>query len=292
MLKQNPSLEKLILTGIFDTTYKEAGSGCNNISPYGITDIKFSHSFGFSQIEVQQLIQKFPFSNESEIMKIITDWYDGYYIPISTEEYTRTYTPWAVMKYLNTAYSSKDYKPQNYWSKSGASTILQRLFTKEKCLDTSISRKFLEMSENKSFVLQFDNKISLFKYNWYSDTDNEEFFAYLLVNSGYFTVKRTDKGFEFSIPNAELLQEFKNIIPKDNNQCSQILKNLEKSNYIKTINLIKNDNHEEIIKKIENGKINCNDYSMNFNFLHLSIICTFDKILTSAKNGISKKAVI
>ncbi|WP_154663850.1 hypothetical protein [Candidatus Aquarickettsia rohweri] len=31
----------------FDTIYKEAGSGCNNVSPYGITDIKFSKILDF-----------------------------------------------------------------------------------------------------------------------------------------------------------------------------------------------------------------------------------------------------
>ena len=101
-----------------------------------------------------------------------------------------TYTPWAVMKYLNTAYSTKDLEPRNYWSKSGASTILQKLFTKEKCLNSHISNKFLELSTNKTFKLKFDNQISLFKYNWYHDVDNEEFFTYLLVNSGYFSVKK------------------------------------------------------------------------------------------------------
>ncbi len=289
LAKTNHNLEKLILTGIFDTIYKEAGSGCNNVSPYGITDIKFSKNFGFSKQEVTQLINKFPdqypFDDKSKILEKITDWYDGYHIPISTEEYMHTYTPWAVMKYLNTAYSTKDLEPRNYWSKSGASTILQKLFTKEKCLNSHISNKFLELSTNKTFKLKFDNQISLFKYNWYHDVDNEEFFTYLLVNSGYFSVKKSDQDFEFSIPNAELLEEFKEILPRDDKQCDEILENLKKSNYLKAVNFIKSNDYDGFSKIFEEGKIKCHDYSMNFNFLQLSIIYSSNNIFNYLLNS-------
>ena len=272
LAKTNPDSEKIILTGIFDTIYKEAGSGCNNVSPYGISDIKFSKNFGFSSDEVKELVSKFPFENKEKVFDTITDWYDGYYIPVGVNTYIHAYTPWAVMKYLNTAYSNNDLVPQNYWTKSGASTILQRLFTREKCLNSALSQKFLELSAKKTFKLKFDNQISLFKYDWYSDIDNEEFFAYLLLNSGYFAVKKNGKEFEFSIPNAELLEEFMNIIPKDGNHCKLILDNLEKSHYLKAVNLIKEDDYKGITAEINKGTVNCNDYSMNFNFLQLSII--------------------
>ncbi len=264
LAKTNPDSEKIILTGIFDTIYKEAGSGCNNVSPYGISDIKFSKNFGFSSDEVKELVSKFPFENKEKVFDTITDWYDGYYIPVGVNTYIHAYTPWAVMKYLNTAYSNNDLVPQNYWTKSGASTILQRLFTREKCLNSALSQKFLELSAKKTFKLKFDNQISLFKYDWYSDIDNEEFFAY--------SVKKNGKEFEFSIPNAELLEEFMNIIPKDGNHCKLILDNLEKSHYLKAVNLIKEDDYKGSTAEINKGTVNCNDYSMNFNFLQLSII--------------------
>lgn len=272
LAKTNPDLEKIILTGIFDTIYKEAGSGCNNVSPYGISDIKFSKNFGFSPDEVKKMVSKFPFENKEKVFDTITNWYDGYYIPVGVNEYIHAYTPWAVMKYLNTAYSNNDLIPQNYWTKSGASTILQRLFTKEKCLNSALSQKFLELSTKTTFKLKFDNQISLFKYDWYADVDNEEFFAYLLLNSGYFAVKKNGREFEFSIPNAELLEEFMSIIPKNDNNCKIILDNLEKSRYLKAVNMIKKDDSEGIVAEINRGNVDCNDYSMNFNFLQLSIM--------------------
>ena len=63
-----------------------------------------------------------------------------------------------------------------------------------------------------------------------------------------------------------------NIIPKDGNHCKLILDNLEKSHYLKAVNLIKEDDYKGITAEINKGTVNCNDYSMNFNFLQLSII--------------------
>ena len=289
LAKTNSYLEKLILTGIFDTVYKEAGSGCNNVSPYGISDIKFSKNFGFSQEEVRQLINKFPFADKNKVFGTITDWYDGYYIPIEVDTYIHAYTPWAVMKYLNTAYLDKDYTPQNYWTGTGASTILKRLLAKEKCTNSELSNKFLELSTNKTFKLKFDNKISLFKYNWYSDIDNEEFFAYLLLNSGYFSVKKNGREFEFSIPNAEVLESFMEIIPREEDNCKIILSNLKKSQYLKAVTLIKKDDSEAVTMEINKGNVNCNDYSMNFNFLQLSIMFDSKKVFDALQDLVKCK---
>ena len=68
---------------------------------------------------------------------VVSITYDGYYIPIEVDTYIHAYTPWAVMKYLNTAYLDKDYTPQNYWTGTGASTILKRLFAKERCINSA-----------------------------------------------------------------------------------------------------------------------------------------------------------
>ena len=293
LAKTNKHVKTLILTGIFDTIHREAGSGCNNISPYGISDTKFSKNFGFSEGEVKKLISQFSFENNEDIFHKITSWYDGYYIPVDKGIYSRAYTPWAVMKYLNAAYSNSDLVPQNYWTKSGASTILQRLFTKEKCLNSTLSHKLLELSDKATFRLKFDNKISLFKYDWYLGADHEEFFSYLLLNSGYLTMKKDGDEFIFSIPNAELLEEFKSVISKNDEDCSVIFGNLAKPNYlinpnyVKALSLIKEDNSSGIISEINLGNVKCNDNIMNFNFLQLSIIfskkAVFEALQNSAK---------
>lgn len=270
--KTNPSLKKLILTGIFDTLKKESGSGCNNVSVYGISDIRFSKYFGFSKEEVEALVTKFPFDNSPEILDKITDWYNGYTVPVSTSQNMQVYTPWAVMKYLHTAYVEGDFQPKNYWTQSGASTILQNLLTKEACVKSVLSQKLLSIAEQNSAKLQFDQQISLFKYDWFANIDNEKFFSYLLVNSGYFAVRKEGNDYIFSIPNSELRQEFADIIPKENEKCQVILYNLQKVSQLKVVEMIKKHDVEGIQKELSESHIKCDDYSMNFNFFHLSAI--------------------
>lgn len=270
--KTNSHLEKLILTGIFDTTQKESGSGCNNVSVYGISDIKFSKSFGFSEEEVAALVNIFSFAEHEDILDKIKDWYDGYFVPVSINQTIHAYTPWAVMKYLDSAYTTQNFEPKNYWTQSGASTILQKLLTKESCVNTVLSQKLLNMAEHSSVDLQFNQQISLFKYDWFADIDNEKFFSYLLLNSGYFTVQKKLKKYEFSIPNAELLEEFTSIISNHKDKCRQILYNLQKTAHLKVIEMIKQNDAEGIEKQLSESHINCEDKSMNFNFYHLAAI--------------------
>ena len=277
--KTNPALEKLIMTGIFDTTQKESGSGCNNISVYGIADIKFSKSFGFSKVETDALISKLKFENAEEISINIKSWYNGYYVPISTEENLALYTPWAVMKFLNTAYTDHDYTPQNYWSKSGASTILQQLFTKEKCIESDLSKKLLTIAESGIYDVKFDFRISLFNYDWFDDTDNSKFFSYLLLNAGYLTlaqnthINKHDALIKLRIPNEELTEEFQNIIPNEGEVCSKILKNLAKDKCLDIVQKIISNNDEEIKKSLSSfKKIDCECSAVNLNYLEIAAL--------------------
>eukprot|EP00919_Chromeraceae_sp_WS-2016_P028244 GHVR01066828.1.p1 GENE.GHVR01066828.1~~GHVR01066828.1.p1 ORF type:complete len:814 (+),score=99.18 GHVR01066828.1:57-2498(+) len=302
--KTNPYVEKLILTGVFDTIYKGTTTGCNNIRSYGISDKRFSESFGFTTEEVKILIDKFkgkaPFDNKEKIFNIIKDWYGGYFVPTVTIDssanylksdsnlHTEVFAPWAVMNFLYDSYANNELLPKTYWSKTGYKTILERLFTQEKCKNSSLSKKFLEISENVTYELNFDNQISLFKYDWHSDIDNEAFFSHLLLNSGYLAGKEVEGIFKFSIPNRELLSEFTTIIPKSNKNCGIILENLQKNRQLEILEMIrKNDLSEDFINKFENKfttyKINCTDNTMNFNFVSLAIIYSNKKVYEHLK---------
>ncbi len=278
--KTNPSLEKLVMTGIFDTTQKESGSGCNNIRVFGITDSRFSKSFGFSENEVYSLVSQFKFQNQQKVLENIKDWYDGYTVPISVHNYTHIYTPWAVMNYLNDASYSKgeDLVPTNYWTKSGASTILQRLLAKEKCLHSKLGDHLFNISTNGQYTLNFDVKVSLFDYDWFNDFDNSKFFSYLLLNSGYLSLdKSTDlRGVQslvvLRIPNAELWSEITKVISDTNNQsCQKIVYDLQKHTQLGMIKAIKVGDTCEVVDKLYRLD-KCEDYSMNFNFFHLTAI--------------------
>ncbi|MFK7761303.1 MAG: AAA family ATPase [Candidatus Midichloriaceae bacterium] len=304
--KTNPYVEKLILTGVFDTTYKGTTAGCNNIRSYGISDKRFSESFGFTTEEVKILIDKFegkaPFDDREKVFNIIKNWYGGYFVPTVTIDssinylesnskiHTEVFTPWAVMNFLYDSFRDKELSPQSYWSKTGYKTILERLFTQEKCKNSSLSKKFLEISKNITYELNFDNQISLFKYDWNSDIDNEAFFSHLLLNSGYLAGKEAEGIFKFSIPNKELLKEFTDLLKstKDSKDCGIILENLQKNRQVEILEMIrKNDSSEDFMymfeKKFTTYKIKCDDSSMNFNFMSLAMIYSNEEVYNNLK---------
>lgn len=289
--KTNPHLEKLILIGIFDTTQKESGSGCNNIKIFGISDSNFSRYFGFSEDEVRGLVAKFKFTNPENILAKIKDWYNGYSMPISTEQYIETYTPWAVMNYLNDVQKKgESFLPQNYWTQSGASTILQNLFKKEACVDSELSNKLQNIISQNSLSLEFDQHISLFKYGFGDFFDNEKIFTYLLLNSGYLTTKKDGLKYVFSIPNFEVRQEFVEVVEnqiksiKNSNYdvCSKLLDDLHKKQHIEVFSAIKSGNQTAIDRIFKKGsKIKCSDEDLNFNYFHVASLSKNVDILNS-----------
>ncbi len=165
--KNNPHLQKIVLTGILDTVKKEDNSGFNNVVVFGIMDAKFSKHFGFSQEEVDQLIRKLNFEEgiKGVVSKNIKDWYNGYSVPIGANKTIEVYTPWAVMNYLSDVYTVGQLKPQNHWTQSGAADMFEALLTREICFDTNFSSKFKDITAKDLVPLEFSKKISLFRYD-------------------------------------------------------------------------------------------------------------------------------
>lgn len=234
--KNNPYVEKLILTGILDTTQKEFGSGCNNMQVYGISSSEFSKHFGFSEQEVKAIVNQCNFEDPNKALTNIKAWYNGYLVPVSDTEYMSVYTPWAVMNYIRRAYEIGSFTPENYWIASGASTILHSIFKKEACLDSEISRKFQNLISQNEIILEFDQRTSLIKQGINNPLQNEKIFSYLLLNAGYLTVKKVEEKYHFFIPNLEVRQEFIDVIKSQmelikrdhHNTCSKLLDDLHK----------------------------------------------------------------
>ena len=210
--KSNDYLEKIILTGIFDSLKKEGGSGFNNIDVYGITNVEFSQHFGFSIDEVKHLVEKLEFTKPKNILKNIKDWYNGYIVPAHGSEYIKAYTPWAVMRYLNSAYKNEEIQPESYWVQSGASTIFQTLLKTEDCADSPFINSLLNITQSGESILEYNRGVSLFKYDLNTASQDERIFSYLLLNSGYLTATNQNiTHITLSIPNFEVREELKDV---------------------------------------------------------------------------------
>ncbi|CAG7589604.1 hypothetical protein MHYMCMPSP_01189 [Hyalomma marginatum] len=69
---------------------------------------------------------------------------------------------------------------------------------------------------------KFEKDANLLRYYDYTPVTIQKPLVYLLLHSGYLTVKRTAEGYYFKIPNYEVKTEFTRVIGK-------VLENLEKT---------------------------------------------------------------
>ena len=212
LCKGNEFAEKVILTGVFDSLYREAGSGINNVMSYSITHSKYSDYYGFSELEIRKnFLGKLSSANQNTLIEQMEVWYDGY-----TDKHL--YTPWPVVSHLSrvidTGKKTCDYflKPETHWGDSGVSDALDK-----------IAKIFKKISKASQSVIDINNflfmdhpyegtKSSSISAIFDGNEDKTDVFRYMLIHFGYLTAKNNS----ISIPNNEVRvqyeQHFKNWI--------------------------------------------------------------------------------
>lgn len=128
--KGNTSLEKGLITGVFRIAKANLFSGLNNLSEYNILDEEFSQYYGFTQEEVEYLMQCY--GVPSHLAGDIDDWYNGYNV-----QGTKIYNPWSLVQCLNRFQHHKGIQDftvlesrilQSYWEESGNVNFIKPLF--------------------------------------------------------------------------------------------------------------------------------------------------------------------
>ncbi len=92
--KDNPYLEKTVLTGVSRVAKESLFSGANNFDVYTVLTDEFTEDFEITKQEMKETIEHFGIEEDEEELK---RWYDGYKIG-NTEN---IYNPWSVLNYLN-----------------------------------------------------------------------------------------------------------------------------------------------------------------------------------------------
>ena len=117
-LKDNDNLAFGFLTGILRVAKESIFSGLNNIYVYSVLDDKFSDYFGFTDMEVKQLVHYYALDDK---LAEIKEWYDGYRFGE-----VEIYNPWSVLSYLKNGCRAIPYWVQTS-SNSTINTILRNL---------------------------------------------------------------------------------------------------------------------------------------------------------------------
>ena len=118
-LKDNPHLERGCLTGILRIARESIFSDLNNVIVYSLVKKKFNNCFGFTEPEVQAMLQSFGLEHRLDEAR---KWYNGYNFGGQT-----IYNPWSVLSFVN---ENPDHAGP-YWIGSSANKLVKQLVVEQ-----------------------------------------------------------------------------------------------------------------------------------------------------------------
>jgi hypothetical protein len=198
-LKDNPHLEKGVLTGILRVAKESMFSGLNNLKVYSLLRKPFATSFGFTEEEVERLCADFELS-PAERDELRT-WYNGYRFGGHV-----VYNPWSVLSYLDDA----ERLAGPYWVNTSGDALLRKLLVDA---GLGIEGDMEALMAGGSIVKPIDEHIVLRDI----DRKSEAVFSFLLM-CGYLRADEPLEGgpggkqrWRLSIPNKEVSTAYQDV---------------------------------------------------------------------------------
>ena len=205
-LKDNDALRFAVITGCLRIAKESIFTGTNNFVSDTISSSHLNEYFGFTQEDVDQILED---ANCQEYAADIKNWYDGYHFGDLD-----VYCPWDVMNYLRDLQRNPKAKPASYWKNTSDNSIIRSFID---YAGRSISRK-LETLLSGGYILQRIEENLTYDY-LHSSEENLWSILYL---TGYLTQVREEdlpdplpeKMSALMIPNAEVQEIFETTIQK------------------------------------------------------------------------------
>ena len=208
-LKTNDFLQFAVLTGCLRVSKESIFTGLNNFDVNSIIDVEHDEQFGFTEAEVQELLQYYDREAAAPVMKA---WYDGYRFGNAD-----VYCPWDVINYAKKLLANPQAEPQAFWINSSGNDLVKRFVDKaDKTTQDEIERLIAGEAIEKAVRLELT----------YGEIDNSiDNLWSVLFTTGYLTqAGRVERGvYKLIIPNREVrevfvfqIQEwFKNTVVRD-----------------------------------------------------------------------------
>lgn len=194
-LKTNEFIQFAVLTGCLRVSKESIFTGLNNFKVLSITDARFDEQFGFTDVEVQQLLHVY---NLEEHLAETKEWYDGYRFGE-----VDVYCPWDVINHVDRLLGQPDAEPQAYWINTSGNELVKRFINKaNKTTRDEIERLVSGESIEKHVRLELT----------YDEIDNgiDNLWS-VLFTTGYLTqAGMTAQGaYKLVIPNREIREVYK-----------------------------------------------------------------------------------
>ena len=205
-LKDNDALRFAVVTGCLRIAKESIFTGTNNFVSDTISSSHLNEYFGFTQEDVNQILEDADCQEHAADMK---NWYDGYHFGDLD-----VYCPWDVMNYLRDLQRNPKAKPASYWKNTSDNAIIRSFIDYR---GTKISQK-LETLLSGGYILQKVEEDLTYDY-LHSSEENLWSILYL---TGYLTQVREgdlpaplpEDTSALIIPNAEVREIFETTIQK------------------------------------------------------------------------------
>ena len=192
--KDNPYLEKTVLTGVSRVAKESIFSGANNFKVFTVLDNEFADDFGITEEEMDKVIQDFEIEDEKEEIK---KWYDGYTIG----NVEGIYNPWSILNYLT------DKKLIPYWVNTSSNDLIKMVLKNS----TTIKEKMERLLKDEEIEVPINLETVIVGIE-----NNEDNIWGLMLGTGYLKVVETvdvSEGiYKVKLPNYEIKLLFQQII--------------------------------------------------------------------------------
>ena len=193
-LKTNDVLEKGVMTGCLRISKESIFTGLNNFTAYSVLNNISSDFFGFTELEVKQLLKDY---NLSEKMDEVKEWYDGY--QFGNKE---IYNPWSTLMYVKNITQDVSFKPISFWANTSGNDLVVKYIQNG---DKKLRKEFDLLMNGQSLIKYIKPELT------YREMDNiNNIYSFLLL-TGYLKVikDRGENQYELIIPNKEVYEIYK-----------------------------------------------------------------------------------
>ncbi len=192
--KDNPYLEKTVLTGVSRVAKESIFSGANNFKVFTVLDNEFADDFGITSEEMDKVIEDFNVKEDKEEIK---KWYDGYRIG----NVEGIYNPWSILNYL----TDKQLKP--YWVNTSSNDLIKMTIKKS----TTVKEKMEKLLKGEAIEVPIDLETIIDGIE-----ENENNIWDLMLGTGYLKVDEVvnlaEGIYKVKLPNYEIKLLFQSVV--------------------------------------------------------------------------------
>ena len=201
-LKTNTALQFAVLTGCLRIAKESIFTGLNNFMCYSVSDAEYAEIFGFTEAEVDSLLDAAKLTHKKDEF---TDWYDGYHFGDGKD----IYCPWDILAHIVRLQKNPHAAPQAYWNNTSSNTIVRTLVSNAAAeardkIEALLSGEAIEekLIEDVTFDSIYEDENSIWT---------------MLYLTGYLTKAENQTSFERTalvIPNKEVRIIFTDTVSK------------------------------------------------------------------------------